>query len=256
MADDIPWTERELRKQMVRVCQALAARGLVAATDGNVTAKLGPDRILVTPSSVSKGEVTELSILVCDLDGRLIRGRSGSKVSSEVHLHLAAYRSRREIGAVVHAHPPVATSFTFAGREQLLRDPIIPEVVAQIGPIETCPYVTPGTRALGEAAAPFFKSCDVVLLAQHGAVALGSTPWNAYLRMEKLEQAATILKSSAELAGSAEAVRRLTPAQTKDLILHYGDAKLLGRYGLDSNRETETDLVERVAAAVLKRLGA
>src|SRR4051812_29265101 len=151
-----PWNERELRRLMVKACTALAQKNLVSATDGNVSARLGPDRILVTPSGVSKGDVTELNILLCDMDGRKIRGRGD--VSSEVHVHLAAYRSREDIGAVVHAHPPTATAFTFAGREDLLRAPVIPEVVAQIGPIPSAPYITPGTRALAEAFAAHIKS--------------------------------------------------------------------------------------------------
>ncbi|MCZ7645016.1 MAG: class II aldolase/adducin family protein [Planctomycetota bacterium] len=252
---DISWNERELRRLMVKACQALERRGLVAATDGNVTARLSPDRVLVTPSGCSKGEVTELSILVCDLEGRKVRGKPGQKISSEVHLHLAAYRERPEIGGVVHAHPPVASAFSFSGREALLREPVIPEVVAQIGPVLTAPYVTPGTRALAEAAAPLLKECDAVLLAQHGAVTLGPDPWRAYLRMEKLEHAAGILKASVELAGSESAVKRLTRAQVSELIRSYGDPKLLKRYALGEEGGDES-IVERIAEEVLKRLRA
>ncbi len=214
-------SERELRRLIVKACGALYVKNLVAATDGNVSARLRPDRILVTPSGVSKGGIADLDMLICDMTGRKIRGRG--EVSSEVHVHLAAYRIRSDIGAVVHAHPPLASAFTFAGREKLLRQPIIPEVAAQIGPILTVPYLTPGTRALAEAAAPCFKSCDIVLLAQHGAVALGKDPWAAYLRMEKLEHFAGILKAALELAGNNERkLKRLTAQQLKELLAGYG----------------------------------
>ena len=251
---DFPWTERELRRQIVRACLALSQRGLVAATDGNVSARLGPERILVTPSGTSKGEVDELSVLLCDEEGRKIRGRG--EVSSEVQVHLAAYRERPEIAAVVHAHPPLASAFTFAGMEHLFREPVIPEVAAQFGSIPTAPYATPGTRALAEAAAPFFRSSDVVLLAQHGAVTLGPDPWSAYLRMEKLEHAATILKAACELACGEANVKRLGKGQTEELLRLYGKGARAIATEDRSDGATESDeaLVKRVAHEVLKRL--
>lgn len=245
---NIPWTERELRRQIVRACAALVQRGLVAATDGNLSARLGPDRILVTPSGMAKSEVRDVDVLLCDADGRKVRGRG--EVSSEVQVHLAAYRERAEIGAVVHAHPPLASAFTFAGCERLLLDPIIPEIVAQIGSIPTAPYVTPGTRALAEAAAPFFRDGDVVLLAQHGAVTLGADPWGAYLRMEKLEHAAGILKAACALAGGEAGVKRLDAGQVEELVRLYGPKT----GGKAHDAPDEEGLVERVTEEVLRRL--
>lgn len=218
-----PRSEKELRQLIARSCRALAQRELVAATDGNLSARLPSGHFLVTPSGVSKALVRESSLLVCDRAGNKIRG-SGA-VSLEIRLHLATYRERPDIGAVVHAHPIVAGAFTYAGMEKLLLDPILPEVVAQIGPIPMAPYATPGTRRLAEKAALLLRKHDVVLLAQHGAVTLGSDPWSAYLRMEKLEQAAKIIKAAFELAGSALGIRRLTPSQVKDLVRVYGKGR-------------------------------
>ncbi|HYG75391.1 MAG TPA: class II aldolase/adducin family protein [Planctomycetota bacterium] len=243
------WTERTLRTQIQKACQALSQRGLVAATDGNVSARLGPDRVLITPSGISKGDVTELNIMLCDMDGRKIRGRG--EISSEVHVHLAAYRSRDDIGAVVHAHPPTATAFTFAGMEHLLREPIVPEVTAQIGPIPSAPYVTPGSRALAEAFAPHIKTCDIVMLSQHGAVAVGKDPWAAYLRMEKLEHFAMIVKAARELSGSGD-VKRLDEQQIDELMESYGKGKLSKKKDDD---ELDDALIERIASEVLQRLG-
>jgi len=258
----INWTERELRRQMVKACAALHQKSLVAATDGNVSARLSVDRVLVTPSGVSKGDVSEINILLCDMDGRKIRGRG--EVSSEVHVHLAAYRAREDIHAVVHAHPPTATAFTFAGLEHLLREPVVPEVVAQIGPIPSAPYITPGTRALAEAAGPLFKESDVVMLAQHGAVTLGHDPWGAYLRMEKLEHFARILKSARELAGGDAGVRRLDAGQVDALVESYGKGALkksagalpekLPHANAEENAAQADALVARIAAEVINRM--
>ena len=252
----IPWTERELRRLMVKACAALARNHLVAATDGNVSARLGSDRVLVTPSGVSKGDVTELDILLCDMDGRKVRGRGES--SSEVHVHLAAYRNREDIGAVVHAHPPIATAFTFAGLQDVLREPVVPEVVAQIGPIPCVPYIQPGTRALAEAVGQAFRDCDVVLMAQHGAATVAKDPWAAYLRMEKLEHFAGIVKTARELAaGAGQKIITLSDEQVNDLRAGYGKGKLKSAAAVATASVSGSGsdaIVERIAAEVLARL--
>jgi L-fuculose-phosphate aldolase len=253
----IPWTEREVRRQIVKACEALSRRGLVAATDGNVSARLGPDRILISPSGTAKGEVTERNILLCDGAGRLVRGDPTGryKPSVEIQLHLAAYREREDISGVVHAHPPVASAFTFAGKEDLLKMPVVPEVVAQIGAIPTAPFLTPGSPALAETAAPHFRQSDVVMLARHGAVALGRDPWQAFLRLEKLEHAATIIKCSCELAGSEQGIKRLSPEEIESLVRDYGRGRANQRPNAGSE-EDETQLVEAVTREVLRRLQA
>ena len=256
--NNMPWTERELRKQIVKACAALSRKNLVAATDGNVSARLGYDRVLVTPANTNKGEVGELDILLCDMDGRKIRGRGES--SSEVHVHLAAYRNREDIHAVVHAHPPVATAFTFAGLADVLRAPIVPEVIAQIGPIPCVPYIQPGTRELAEAVGKAFRECDIVLMAQHGAATVAKDPWAAFLRMDKLEHFATIVKTARELAASeGQSVRTLNDQQVDALRAGYGKGKLKSAgsssvAGTADSGGSENQMVERIAAAVLAQL--
>ena len=229
----------------MKSCAALFKKNLVSATDGNVSARLGPDRVLITPSGVSKGDVGDLDILLCDMDGRKIRGRGD--VSSEIHVHLAAYRARDEIRGVVHAHPPIATALTFAGLETLLLEPIVPEVVAQIGPIPTVPYMTPGTRALGEAVEPALRKSDIVMLCRHGAVAVAKDPWGAYLRMEKLEYFASIIKHAHDLNGS-ENIRRLDDDQIDELKSGYGKGQR------NAAAPVSDELVERIVGEILAKL--
>lgn len=215
----LPISEYELRRQIARTCRALHEKGLVAAFDGNVSGRLPSGDLIVTPTGVSKGDVTEEKLLLCSPEGKRIRG--AGQVSSEVQLHLTAYRVRKDVRAVVHAHPPFASAFTFAGVERLLLEPVLPEVVARLGSIPTAPYATPGSKEVSEAVAPLLASHDAVLLGQHGAVTVGADPWTAYLFMEKLEHAATIIKAAHELAGSEEGIRRLTPSQIADLMRTY-----------------------------------
>lgn len=199
----------------------------MAAFDGNVSGRLPSGSLLVTPAGASKGDMTEDALLLCSPEGKRIRGDGA--VSTEVGLHLAAYRVRKDVRAVVHAHPPLASAFTFAGAEALLREPVLPEVVARLGVIPAAPYATPGSPELGEAAAPLLAKHDAVLLAQHGAVTLGADPWTAYLVMEKLEHAATILKAARELAGGEAGVKRLTPDQIADLMRTYAKPRPAAR---------------------------
>lgn len=213
------YLEQRLRRQIVKVCRALSARALVAATDGNVSARLSPDRILVTPSNVAKGEVTPESVLVCDAAGRKVRG-SGT-VTSEVRVHLAAYRVRPECQAVVHAHPPLVSAFLFAGRATLLREPVIPEAVAHLGALPLAPYHRPGTTALALAVEQAFRAAPLILMDQHGPVACGVSPWEAYMLLEKLEHTALVLKAALELAGGPGGLRRLSAAQIAELMPGY-----------------------------------
>ena len=212
-------TESSFRKSIVKACQALFHKNYVAATDGNVSARLDAGRVLITPSAVSKGDVTERDILLCDFEGRKISGRGA--VSSEIQVHLAGYRARDTIRGIVHAHPPIATAITFAGLEKWLREPIVPEVVSQIGPIPTVPYILPGSKMLSDAVEPALRTCDIVMLCRHGAVSVGADPWAAYLRMEKLEYLATIIKTSHDLNG-VENIRRMNARQVRELKTGYG----------------------------------
>jgi L-fuculose-phosphate aldolase len=215
--------EKELRRQIAKVCRALYEKNLVAATDGNISARLDAHRVLVTPSGISKGDVGEREIAVCDMAGRKV-GRCG-EISSEINVHLAAYNARPDVGGVVHAHPPIATAFTFIGAAGMFAEPVIPEVANQIGPIPAAPYITPGTRELAEAFGSRVRECDLVLLIRHGAVAVGKDPWAAYLRMEKLEHTALILKAACEMAGGWRKIKRLSPRQIEHLRTHYGKGK-------------------------------
>jgi L-fuculose-phosphate aldolase len=117
--------------------------------------------------------------------------------STELALHLRAYRRRRDVRAVVHAHPPVATAFSVAGEG--LSAPVLPEIILQMGEVPLVPYVTPGTESLADGCEPYIDRCDAFLMANHGATTLGSTLVVAHQRMESLEHAARILLAARTL---------------------------------------------------------
>ena len=201
------------RREIVTVCRRLWERGLIAGPDGNVSVRLGADRLLVTPAGLSKVDVRPEDLVELAIDGA--PQRRGLRASSEVSLHLRIYRRRPDVRAIVHAHPPTATGFAVAG--EALSASVLPEVILQMGWVPLVPYATPGTEALADQFEPFVAEHDAFLMANHGATTVGDSLRVAHQRMESLEHAARILLT-ARLLGrtqtlSADDVRALVAAR-------------------------------------------
>src|SRR5271156_574792 len=179
---------RQYRREMVLFGQMLHQRGYVAATDGNLSARLDDDRIVVTPTGMSKSMLRASDMVVVDLEGRRLAGRHN--VSSEIAMHLLIYKLRRDIHGIVHAHPPTATGFAAAGIA--LNQPLVCEVVIGLGSIPLARYGTPGTPELSDALEPLVPQYDAILMSNHGVVAYADTLHHAYMKMETVEHFAQI----------------------------------------------------------------
>ena len=197
-------------ESIVRVCRRLYERGLIAGPDGNVSVRFPDGSILATPSGMSKVDVRPEDLVLVDPGGTLLEG--SRRPSSELQLHLRAYRCREDVNAVVHAHPPTATGFAVAGEG--FTASVLPEVILQMGVVPLVPYATPGTEALADVCEPFLATHDAFLMANHGATTLGMTLELAHQRMESLEHAARILLAARTLgrvnelsAADAQALR-------------------------------------------------
>lgn len=202
-------SEFEARREIVEIGRRLWQRGYVASNDGNISARLDADRILVTPSGLSKGFLTPSDLVVVAPDGRKLSGER--KPTSELPLHLSVYERRSEITGIVHAHPPVATGYAVA--RVPLAQCILPEVVLTLGSVPTADYATPSTAAVAESIARYVDDYSAILLANHGALALGRTLEEAYFRMETIEHFATIALTARQLGGASP----LTPGEVEDL---------------------------------------
>lgn len=161
----------------------------MAGRDGNLSVRLGPDRVLVTPSGMIKSLVTAGDMVEVDRTGRKRRGRRNP--TSELDLHLRILSRRPDVAAIVHAHPPVATGFAVAGEE--IPANLLPELIFLVGRAPIVPYGASGTPELGDRVEPFLAEHDALLLANHGAVTMGSTLDQAWIRMETLEHAARVV---------------------------------------------------------------
>lgn len=211
-----------IRREVVVVCRRLWERGLIAGPDGNVSVRLAPDRILVTPAGMSKVDVRSEDLVEVSRDGRHLRGTR--RASSELAVHLRIYAQRPDVGAVVHAHPPVATGFSVAGEG--FASCILPEVIFQVGWVPLVPYEMPGTEALARQFDPFIPTHDAFLMANHGAVTIGPTLSIAHQRMESLEHTARIVLTARQLGR----VNELSTEQVAALVAARERAGFSGPY--------------------------
>src|SRR5579863_9412116 len=196
-------TEDNHRADLVRICKLIYDKGWVAMNDGNVSIRLDDNRILCTPTAVSKGLVELDDIIVCDMNGKKVSGeREGT---SEIAMHLTVYSMRPDVRSVVHAHPPVATGFATAGRA--LDKALLPEVIIQLGAVPLAAYGLPGTPALSDGMRRWIPDYDALLLENHGCTSFGRDVWEAFFRMEMVEHFARIT-FVAEMMGGAKALPR------------------------------------------------
>jgi L-fuculose-phosphate aldolase len=181
-------TERKYKEEIVRYGRMLHERCFVAAMDGNLSVRLKGDRILVTPTGLSKGAMRPGDLVIVDLKGKQIAGRRN--VTSEIGMHLLIYRMRPDVAAIVHAHPPTATGFAAAG--MALTEPLVCEVVMGLGCIPLARYGTPGTSELAQTLEPYVTDYDAILMSNHGVVTYGDTLEHAYMKLETVEHFAQI----------------------------------------------------------------
>ena len=195
----------ELREQICDVCHKMWQKGWVAANDGNVSVKLEDGTFLATPTGMSKSFITPEKLVHIDGDGNILEAEEGCRPSSEIKMHLRCYQEREDVGAVLHAHPPVATGFAVANKP--LDEYSMIETVIALGSVPVTPYGTHSTYEVPEAIAPYLGEHDAVLLQNHGALTVGADVITAYYRMETLELFAQI-SLNAHLLGGAKEISR------------------------------------------------
>ena len=157
--------------------------GLLTAAEGNFSCRLDAERILCTPTGLCKGLLTPEDLCVVDPAGKQLAGVR--RVSSEIHLHLQILEQDATVAAVVHTHPPFATTFAVLGES--VPDGLLPEGALFLGSVPLVAYETPGTEELGRAVRPYVNDHVAAILQNHGAVSWGRDLESAYLLTETLE---------------------------------------------------------------------
>lgn len=225
-------TEQQLRQEIIQVCRLLHQKDYCLATDGNVSARLDDERLLVTPSGISKALVQTSQLVTIDDSGQVVGpgkygAQRGLRPSSEILLHLEAYRRRPDVQAVVHAHPPIAIALSIAGYD--VAPCLLPEVILGFGRIPTTDYATPASAEGATVISDLITRYDALVLQRHGSVTVGGSVVEAYLRLEKLEQAALITKTVIELGRA-----RPFPPDEVDKLAAWRGQQGLNRPGQDA----------------------
>lgn len=177
---------RDEKNEGAYFIKRLYEQRLTTTSGGNISLRIGDDKILITPSALDKGRISAEQIGVMALSGENLTPHL--KPSIEAGMHLAIYRRRSDIKAVVHAHPVTATAFTLC--PQQLNCHLVAESRAVLGQPVYAPYALMGTTELAEIVADAVLQGDCILMANHGVLTVGRNLLEAFDRIEILEAAA------------------------------------------------------------------
>jgi L-fuculose-phosphate aldolase len=202
--------EHKLKEQICEIGRRLYAKGFAAANDGNITIRLNEREILCTPTLVSKGFMKPEDVCKVDYEGKQLAGTK--RRTSEVLLHLAVYKQRPDVHAVVHCHPPHATAFAVA--HEPIPKCVLPEVEVFLGEVPMAVYETPGNQKFAETIVPYLKDCNTIILANHGTVSFGPNVEAAYFNTEIIDAYCKILILARQLGR----VNYFDEQKTKELL--------------------------------------
>ncbi len=220
-------TEKQAKKAIIDIGQRMYVRNFVAANDGNISVRTGENEVWATPTGVSKGFMKKNMLVKVDLEGTVLEG--SYKPSSELKMHLRAYKENPAIKSVCHAHPPICTCFAIAGIP--LDTPVLAEAIITLGDVPIAPYAELGSKEVPEVIAPYCHTHNGVLLANHGAVTWAEDAYAAYYRLESMEYYANILMITQNIIGkqntlSEEQIKRLVAMREKFGIKQGGSPRI------------------------------
>lgn len=256
--------EYQLRQEIVKIGRLLYEKDFICASDGNISVRLGHDRLLITPSGLHKGFMEPEQMLVVDEAGRPRGPRTAAnrhlKPTSELPMHLEAYRQRPDVQAVVHAHPPITVALSIAGVP--MDECLLPEVIVMLGLIPTTPYATPSSEENVHAIRDLITRHDAIILQRHGSLTVGDSLMQAFMRLETVEQNARIAFMLAQLGArnplAPDQVQKLVQMRQEMGLSHAGEAAAFAaRYGVSDNGKTQLPeaelraLIERVVVQTL-----
>ena len=197
-----------LRDELIDIGKRLDTRQLTSGTEGNLSARLNKDTVLVTRSGCMLGLLRQRDFVRVRLSDGLVLDRSGPP-TSELGAHLELYRADDSIKAIVHAHPVSCMAITL--RNWSLEAVPIPEAAYALGSVPTCEFAVPGSDEGGNVVAQWAGKRDVMLLVRHGAIRVGTSPFEALARMKMLDAVAqTVL-----LAGGPDQMKSLSRADAE-----------------------------------------
>ena len=224
-------TITHIQEAICDIGRRLYNRGFAAANDGNISCRLDDDRILCTPTGISKGFMKPDDLCIVDMDARQIAGHR--KMTSEIRQHITIMKHRSDVRAVVHCHPPHATAFGMV--REAIPQYLMPEAEINLGEVPIAKYTIPGGQDFADAVLPFVDKSDIIIQANHGTVSYGPTVEQAYFLVETLDAYCKIVL----LARGLGQVHHFTQAEAEELLA------LKRRMGLKDARSDSTDIAFR-----------
>lgn len=208
----------DIRKQVIEIARQMLKYGLTVGTWGNISIRNDEMLVAITPSGVDYELMTPEDVVVVDLSGKVVDGNL--KPSSELPMHLAVYRERKDVQAIVHTHSPYASAFAVLGQE-------IPVVLAEMasvvgGSVLVTPYSQPGTPDVGRDVVRCLKDRQGVLLGNHGVVAIGSNVDEALMTALVIEDGARIYQLAKTLGEPRTIPADETRLLRQQYMKHYG----------------------------------
>lgn len=182
--------EHELREELIEFSNRLSVRGLIRGSSGNISARLAPDQILITPTQLPKGYLRKSDIVMIDHRGKRTHGNHPPSMDTE--LHLAVYRARPDAQAVIHAHPVITTAFSIVGKT--IKKGLLPEFDYLFPKgVPIVPYHPQAANDLSAICGDYIAKNDVIILSHHGTLAVGHSLMMAWMLTEHLETCFEVL---------------------------------------------------------------
>ena len=216
-----PEAER-IKKEICDIGRRIWAREYCDGNGGNISARLGPDRFIITPTGVSKGFMTPEMLSMVDIKGNQLAG--SWKRSSEFTTHAAIYETTPEAASVCHAHPVHAGAFAIKELQPPAR--LIPELEVFVGQVAVAGYQTPGSPEIAASIRPLAPHHQSIIMGCHGVICWGKSVEDAYFKMEITDAYCRTIILAQSLPGAAS-----IPCEKMDDLL-----KIKKSMGLPDNR--------------------
>ena len=234
-------SDQEAKNKILEIGRRMSASRFVTANDGNITERCDADAVWATPTGVNKGEMTEdMLIKVRISDGAILEGTW--KPTSELEMHLTAYRTDDTLVSTAHAHPLHLCVLACAGIELDL--PTTPAACITAARVPVIPYRRAGTKELAECIIPYVKNYHVVNLGNHGPLSWGKTPNEAWYRLEDAEASAQLALELVKLGR----FRPLNAEQVRSVAENHGvtltEENMPRRYVIETNQEPAIPFTE------------
>lgn len=179
---------KKIKEEICRIGKMIYELGFASSNDGNISYRINDDEIWATPTGVSKGFMTPEMLVRVNIKNEILEGDRNP--SSEIKMHLKVYEKRRDIKAVIHAHPPVSTAFAVCRKP--LNKNYLPEGIVNLGDVLVAEYATPSTEDVPKSIEPFLLEYNAVLLANHGVLTWADNLIDSFYKLQTVEYLAQL----------------------------------------------------------------